>query len=71
MCASDFSNLDEVSWDQGIDRFQVVCRRGQRQNRQISAEHGNDHLTEIAGISAGQRVQANACLRVLIVGREL
>jgi hypothetical protein len=28
MCGADFSNLDEVAFDQGIDRIMVVCRRG-------------------------------------------
>jgi hypothetical protein len=52
MCAADFSNLDEVAFDQGIDRINVVCRKGQRHARMVSAERG-EHLTMIAGISAG------------------
>lgn len=58
MRGSDWSNLDEVAFDQGIDRIKVVCRKGQRQSRQSAAERG-DHLTMIVGISASQRFEGD------------
>ena len=53
--ASDWSNIDEVAFDQGIDKVRIICRRGQRQQRHVSAERG-EHLTLVAGISAGHSV---------------
>ena len=53
MEAPDFSNLDEVAFDQGIDKVYVIGRQTQHRNRQLAAERG-DRLTMIAGISAGR-----------------
>lgn len=61
VCASDFSNLDEVAFDQGIDRLHVICRRGQRQSRSVSAERGL-HLTMIAGVSAGHKLPGESAV---------
>ena len=38
MCGSDWSDLDEVAFDQGIDKIKIVCRKDRRHNRTVAAE---------------------------------